>query len=291
MSHLNDIDNMYYRPFRYILVATLFFFLWQACDEDDPSVNASRLRLKLTDAASLVIRDLFVDISEISVFLVDNETGEGEWVILDFPGKAYDVLKLRNGKTVQLVDQYVPAGGELQQIRLKFGNDSRMVVITDVNIETIPLLIPPALEDGLVIDAIPMEMRLNTISNIVIDLNAALSVLITENNDHYLYPVARAFPEVYGGKLKGYVAPLGTNPYIKVIQDTDTFFSLPERENLGDEMMMFQFIGLKEGDWEVHFMPDPEANFKDTVIIAAIEEGQTFNISPKPVRLKPLTEE
>lgn len=294
MSHLNEIDNMYYRPFRYILVATLLLFLWQACNEDDPSVNASRLRLKLTDAASLVIKDLSVDIREISIFLVDNETGEGEWFILDFPGKVYDVLKLRNGKMVQLVDQYVPAGGELQKIRLKFGDDSRMTVITNENgeqLKTIPLLIPPALDDGLVIDAIPLEMRLNTISNMVIDLDAALSVRIAENDDSYLQPVARAFPEVYGGKLKGYVAPLGINPYIKVIQDTDTFFSLPEREKLGDEMMMFQFIGLKEGDWEVHFVPDPEANYKDTVIIVAIEEGKTFDISPKPVRLKPLVEE
>ncbi|WP_352422489.1 DUF4382 domain-containing protein [Proteiniphilum sp.] len=282
---------MRYQSFLYILTATLLLFSWQACDEDDPSVNASRLRLKLTDAASVVVRDLYVDISDISVFLVDTETREGEWVDLEFPGRTYDVLKLRNGKMVQLVDQYVPAGRELQQIRIKFGNDNYMVEITDVEIETIPLQIPPQLEEGLVIDAIPMEMRLNTISNMVIDLNAAISVRIMENGDRYLFPVARAFPEVYGGKLKGYVAPLDANPYVKVIQETDTFFSIPEIETAGDQMVMFQFIGLREGDWEVHFMPNPESNFKDTVIIATIEEGATFNISPKPVRLKRLTEE
>lgn len=282
---------MCYRPFRYTLLVSILLFLWLACDGEDPSVNASRLRLKLTDAASLVMKEFYVDIREISVFLVDTATYEGEWVVLDFSGKTYDVLKLRNGKMVQLVDQYLPAGTVLQQIKLKFGSDNHMVVITEKDIEPIPLRLPPELEEGLVIDALPMEMRLNTISSMVIDLNASLSVVITENGDHWLYPVARAFPEVYGGKMKGYVAPPEANPYVIVIQEPDTFFTFPEIENSGDQMLMFQFIGLKEGEWEIHFVPDPESNFKDTVIIADIEQEKTFDITPKPVRLKRLTEE
>lgn len=282
---------MCYRPFRYTLLVSILLFLWLACDGEDPSVNASRLRLKLTDAASLVMKEFYVDIREISVFLVDTATYEGEWVVLDFSGKTYDVLKLRNGKMVQLVDQYLPAGTVLQQIKLKFGSDNHMVVITEKDIEPIPLRLPPELEEGLVIDALPMEMRLNTISSMVVDLNASLSVVITENGDHWLYPVARAFPEVYGGKMKGYVAPPEANPYVIAIQEPDTFFTFPEIENSGDQMLMFQFIGLKEGEWEVHFVPDPESNFKDTVIIADIEQEKTFDITPKPVRLKRLTEE
>lgn len=288
MDYSREVYNMSYRPFRYILLITMLLFSWQACDSEDPSVNASRLRLKLTDATSLVIKEFNVDIREIAVFLVDTVTQEGEWITLEFSGKTYDILKLRNGKMVQLVDQYVPAGTELQQIKLVLGNDNLLKTNTD---SIIPLRIPPELEDGLVIDAIKMEMRLNTISSMVIDLNAALSVLKTEDGDNYLYPVARAFPEVYGGKLRGYVAPLEANPYVKVIQEKDTFLASPERENLGDQMVMFQFIGLKEGDWEVHFVPDPQSDFRDTMIIVTVEQGETFNITTKPVRLKRLSEE
>ncbi|SFL39635.1 DUF4382 domain-containing protein [Proteiniphilum acetatigenes] len=279
---------MRYRPFRYILLITVLLFSWQACDSEDPSVNASRLRLKLTDATSLVIKEFYVDIREVSVFLVDTTSEEGEWLTLDFSGSRYDILKLRNGKTVQLVDQYVPAGRELQQIKLVFGDDNMLQTNTD---SIIPLYIPSELEEGVIIDAVKMEMRLNTISSMVIDLNAALSVVKTEEGDNYLYPVARAFPEVFGGKLRGYVAPLEANPYVKVIQEKDTFLSIPERENLGDQMLMFQFIGLNEGDWEVHFVPDPQANFRDTVVIVTIEQGETFNIPTKPIRLKRLSEE
>ncbi|RNC65364.1 DUF4382 domain-containing protein [Proteiniphilum sp. X52] len=281
---------MRHRPFRYILLTTvlLFSFSWQACESDDPSANASRLRLKLTDAASLVIKEFYVDIREVSVFLVDTASQEGKWVSLKFSGSRYDVLKLRNGKTVQLVDQYVPAGTELQQIKLVFGNDNLLRTNTD---SIIPLHIPSELEEGVIIDAVKMEMRLNTISSMVIDLNAALSVVKTEKGDNYLYPVARAFPEVFGGKLRGYVAPLEANPYVKVIQEKDTFLSLPERENLGDQMLMFQFMGLKEGDWEVHFVPDPQANFSDTVVVVTVKQGETFNIPTKPIRLKRLSGE
>jgi hypothetical protein len=189
---------------------------------------------------------------------------------------------------VQLVDQYVPAGTELQQIKLLLGNDNRLKTNTD---SVIPLHIPPKLEDGLVIDAIKMEMRLNTISSMIIDLNAAFSVLKTAEGDNYLYPAARAFPEVYGGKLRGYVAPLNANPYVKIIQETDTLFASPDRENPNDQMAMFQFIGLKEGEWEVHLKADPESGYQDTVFIKTVETGKTVDITPKPVRLKSPTTE
>ena len=279
---------MRHRPFRYILLTTVLLFLWQACESEDSSVNASRLRLKLTDAASLVIKEFYVDIREVSVFLVDTASQEGKWVSLDFSRRRYDIFKLRNGKTVQLADQYVPAGTELQQIKLVFGNDNLLKTNTD---SIIPLYIPAKLEEGVLIDAVKMEMRANTISSMVIDLNAALSVVRTEEGDHYLYPVARAFPEVFGGKLRGYVAPLEANPHVKIMQGENVFLSLPERENAGDQMLMFQFIGLGEGDWEVHFVPDPQANFSDTVVVVTVKQGETFNIPTKPIRLKRLSGE
>jgi hypothetical protein len=235
-----------------------------------------------------VIKEFHVDIREISVYLVDTASREGEWVALKFSGKTYDILKLRNGKMAQLVDQYVPAGTELQQIKLVFGNENQLKDNID---SIIPLHIPTELQDGVVIDAMKMELRLNTISSMIIDLNAAFSVLKKENGDCFLYPMARAFPEIYGGKLRGYVAPIEANSYIKLIQDTDTLFASPEREKPDDQMVMFQFIGLKEGEWEVHMKPDPESGYRDTVFVCTVEAGKTADITPKPVRLKRLAGE
>ncbi|MEA4918370.1 DUF4382 domain-containing protein [Proteiniphilum sp.] len=266
---------MRYKLFRYILFIVPLYFLWQACDGDDPSVNASRLRLKLTDATSLVLKEFHVDIKEISVFLVDTVSNEGEWKTLEFSGKSYDILKLTNGKTVQLVDQYVPAGTKLQQVKLLFGDDNRMVTNTN---NVISLHIPTELQGGIVIDVIGMEMRLNTISSMIIDLNAAFSFREL-NGTYFLYPEARAFPETYGGKLKGQVAPIEASPSVAIVHEKDTFYTFPVRETFEAKTAMFQFIGLKAGEWEIHVFAHPESKFKDTVFVSNVEEGKTTDIT------------
>lgn len=284
---------MAYRQFRYILIFIVLIFSWQGCDSEDPSINASRFRLKLTDATSMLMKEFYVDIKEISVFLVDSATQEGEWKKLDFPGNHYDILKLMNGKMVQIVDQYLPAGTELQQIKLLFGSDNRMVVITD-SIKTIPLKLPPGLEDGLVIDAMKMQLQQNIISSMVIDLNASLSVFKAADGSYILNPVARAFPETYGGKLKGYVSPIAASPQIVITLDKDTLFTLPELDPPGDpnsEIGMYQFIGLKEGEWKVHLLPHPESGFRDSVFYWKVENGKTADITPRPIQLKIRPEE
>lgn len=267
--------------FRYILLAATLIFIWQACDSEDPSKNASFLRLKLTDATSFTIKEMYVDIREISVFLVDT-TQEGEWMPLNFSGREYNILELINGRTTILLEQFVPAGTKLHQIKLMLGHNNRFVTNKD---STVTLQIPTEFLEGIVIDAMDMEMLANTISSVIIDINASLSIR-ESNGNYFLHPEARAFPEIFGGKLKGFVSPLSANPYVVVVQDKDTFITKPEREAPGDPVGSFQFIGLKEGEWEVHMLPDPESEYLDTTFISTIETGKTFEITPKPIRLK-----
>ena len=90
----------------FLLVAFCLLLLFTACGEDDPSVNAGRLRVKLTDATDVSIKELYIDIREIAVFATDTTELEGEWVTLDYTGGEYNLLNLINGKKVDLVDQY-----------------------------------------------------------------------------------------------------------------------------------------------------------------------------------------
>ena len=86
-------------------VLLVLFIIIIGCDKGDSFNNAARLRIKITDAASLVIKEMYVDISEISVFVTDSSNTNGEWIALEFTGGEYNLLKLMNGKSVQLVDQ------------------------------------------------------------------------------------------------------------------------------------------------------------------------------------------
>ncbi len=80
-----------------------------------PGENAAWLRIKLTDAASPVIKELYLDINGIEVFVNDSKNSKGEWIPVSFQGSEYNLFKLMNGRTVLLAEQYIPAGGVLQK--------------------------------------------------------------------------------------------------------------------------------------------------------------------------------
>jgi len=268
---------MLYKVIQYSSLCLLLFLSLVSCSTDDPSENATRLRIRLTDAASLEIKELTIDIQSIEVMVADSLNREEEWVTLQFAGGEYNLLKLMNGKSVQLVDQYFPAGGRLQKIRLMLGNNNRL--LTTAN-EIIPLEIPSEMTEGIMIDNVDAELPSHIISSIVIDVNAALSV--RESNGNYsFHPVARAFPEIRGGSLRGYVAPVEANAFIAVVQATDTFLTLPEADG------MFMFTGLKEGTCEVHVMANPLTHYRDTLLTDSIVQGKITDITPRPIQLRP----
>ena len=145
--------------FPYYIIVTILIII-VSCSKEDVSENAARLRIKLTDATSLVLKELHVDIAEIYVFVTDSTSTEGEWVQLEFSGGEYNLLNLMNGKTVQLVDQYFPAYKEIEKIRLQLGNNNRILTVTD---KPIPLQLSPEIIDGLIINNIEVDLATNEI--------------------------------------------------------------------------------------------------------------------------------
>src|SRR5690554_7702173 len=121
---------MLYKAFKYSLLILLLSSSFISCGKEDPSVNATRLRIKLTDAASPVIKELHIDIQRIEVVVADTTASEGEWEPLQFTGGEYNLLTLMNGRSVQLVDQYFPAGGILRKIKMVLGNNNRILTTT-----------------------------------------------------------------------------------------------------------------------------------------------------------------
>lgn len=262
---------------RYMVVVSTIMLSLVACGDEDISENAARLRIKLTDSASPVVKELNFDIKAIEVYATDTVTNEGEWVPLAFEGGKYNLLALRNGKTVDLVDQYFPAGKRIEQVKLIPGINSYFV---PVGANNIPLNIPPEIAEGIVIDNVNLLLSSHIISSIVIDVNVTHSVR-ESNGNYFLYPVARAFAETFGGKLRGYVAPVEVISFVAIVQETDTLITLPEADG------MFMFTGLNPGPWEVYLLTSPEAGYRDTLFTETIEDGKLKEILPKPITLLP----
>jgi len=268
---------MLYQSIRYLAIIIAILLSFVACGKEDVSENAARLRIKLTDAASPVIRELYIDIRQIEVYVTDTTDNDGEWVQLEFTGGEYNLLQLMNGKTVQLVDQYFPAGNRIEKIKLIPGNNNRFITVTTDNI---PLSIPPEMAEGIIIENVNAILTDHIITSVVIDVNAALTVR-ESNGNYFLHPAARAFPETFGGKLRGFVAPVEAAAFIAIVQDGDTLMTLPEADG------MFMFTGLTPGPWEVHLRAHPEANYRDTVFTDTIVAGQVRDITPKPIKMWP----
>lgn len=257
------------------LITLLLFF---SCAKEDVSENAARLRIKLTDAAAPVLKEMFLDIETIEVLATDTAGNAGEWVSLSFTGGEYNLLKLMNGRTVQLTDQYFPAGGKIDKIRITLGNHNRIVTITDA---VIPLQKSPAIAEHLIIHDVDAALTANNIISIVIDINAALSVR-EANGNYFLDPRARAYPETYGGSLRGYVVPPQASPVVLITCEGDSLLTLPE----GTEGM-FLFTGLHEGPWKIHLIANPSAGYRDTIFTDTVVRGKITEITPKPIRLRP----
>ena len=270
---------MLYKAFKYSLLILLLSSSFISCGKEDPSVNATRLRIKLTDAASLVIKELHIDIQRIEVVVADTTGSEGEWEPLQFTGGEYNLLTLMNGRSVQLVDQYFPAGGILRKIKMVLGNNNRILTTTG---QMISLNLPSEMVEGIIIDNINAALPANIITSIVIDVNAALSVR-ESNGNYFLHPSARAFPETFGGSLRGYVSPVEADAIVVIIRERDTLLSLPE----GDRGM-FLFTGLNPGPWEVQVIANPLSNYSDTIFTDTVVQGKITEITPNPIRLKPL---
>lgn len=153
-----------------------------------------------------------------------------------------------------------------------------MVTVTD---KPIPLEKSPNVIEHLIIDNVNAALPAHFIVGIVIDINAALSVYEL-NGNYYLDPRARAFPETYGGSLRGFVAPIEASPVVLITREGDSLFSIPEGSD-----GMFLFPGLEEGAWKVHLFANPESGYRDTIFFSdTIRKGSVTEITPKPIRLQ-----
>lgn len=256
------------------LLTLLLVLFAVSCSKNDPSVNATRLRISLTDAplsskdGDVIITELNVDIEKIEVSMVDSVDSSVEnWVTLTHNGELHNVLSLTNGKQKQIVDQYFPTG-VLRQLRITFGGNSNMKangVMKDV-------VLDPSARDGIVFD-VNANLYANYISNIILDLNAALS--LHEDNGNFIFnPSIRVFAEASTGSLKGYALPQNANPIVVITNKIDTLLTMPEFTD-----GLFVFMGLSAGEWDIHVLSDPALGYRDSIFSDTVYIGQTTDLS------------
>src|SRR5688572_30990825 len=159
-------------------LAGLAIFIFVACNKDGNTTTD--LRIHLTDNPYNAT-EVNVDIQQVRVNFRDDSTG---WVDLETNAGIYNLLDFQNGIDTLIAQLTVPTG-TLKEIRFVLGTQNSIKIDSSVY----PLKIPSGGSSGL---KLKLNKKLNAhLDSLVIDFDAALSILQNGTGDFHLKPVLK----------------------------------------------------------------------------------------------------
>lgn len=221
-----------------LLFATILSLSLFACKKNNNNTGStSHVTVKLTDAPG-AFDAVIVNIK--SVVIVTN-TGEHT---LNLSGGPIDILRLRLGKDTVLADQDIPAG-TIQQVRLVLNDSGNRVIIGGISHD---LTTPSGQTSGVKLN-VHENLTAGIEYTMLLDFDAAQSIVLTGNGKYILKPVIRAIPQAVSGAITGIVSPASASPKVYAITGTDTVGTV------ADATGKFYFPGLAAGTYNVEFVP------------------------------------
>ena len=248
-----------------LLSTILLCLVLFSCEEE----KNARIEVWLTDDPG-DFQEVNVDIQGVEIHSseIDHERG---WQALSVTPKVLNLLELANGNETYLGDLELP-GGRISQIRLKLGDNNTV----KVNDETFPLSTPSAQQSGLKLQI--HEVLAEGISyKIVLDFDAAKSVVENGTGSFSLKPVVRAVTEAQNGAIKGKVDPAG--PVAISVMAAEDVVSTTTSDDNGE----FLIRGLEPATYRLVFDgPGSEPVVEKTgveVSLGAVTDVGTVNLS------------
>jgi hypothetical protein len=247
------------------LIAGIAIIMGNCSDKDNisPSGNA-RLEVRLTDDPA-GFDAIYIDIQDVK-YNVTGDDANG-WTSLTGVNKGvYNLLDLVNDKDTLLGNTDIP-GGRLHQLRLVLGSNNTIVV----DGVSYPLETPSAQQSGLKLN-IQQDIEAGILYTLLLDFDAAKSVVKTGNKKYHLKPVIRTIIDAVGGSIAGYVKPPEIITAVYAIQGTDTVATTFTGLNGG-----YIIKGVTPGSYDLHFYPT-DILFKQTTINGITVTGGKVSI-------------
>lgn len=188
-----------------------------ACDKNDDEqagTGAARMEVRMTDAPG-DYKAVFVDIQSVQIHTDANANDNSEgWTTLSNinPG-VYNLLDFANGRDTLLAASNLPAG-HISQIRLILGNNNSLVLKDG---SSKPLKTPSGQQSGLKVK-IDADLVSDVTYVVMLDFDAAKSVVARGNGDYNLKPVIRTITNAVAGGIRGNVTPAMAGNEINVIE-------------------------------------------------------------------------
>jgi len=248
--------------FLFTAILSLLFF---ACKKNNNNSSTAHVTVKLTDAPGAF------DAVILNVKSVVVVTNNGEHT-LNVNGGPIDILRFRLGKDTVLADQDIPAG-TIQQVRLVLNDSGNRVIIGGISYD---LTTPSGQTSGVKLN-VHDNLTAGIAYTMLLDFDAARSIVLTGNGKYILKPVIRAIPQAVSGALTGTVSPAAASPKVYAIMGTDTLGTV------ADATGKFYFPGLAAGTYNVQFVPVSPYAVKTvtgiTVVNGAVKDMGTVTIT------------
>ncbi len=222
---------------RFFIVGALAIAVAFTSCKDDNSASATKFSVKMTDAPG-AYQSLLLNVKEIQVITSDGTT------TMPVGTEPFDILHFRMGKDTLLASQDIPAG-QLQEIRLVLNETGNTVTINNVIYD---LTTPSAQSSGLKLK-VNADLSAGSQYTLLLDFDAAKSIVKTGNGKYILKPVIRAIPQAVSGAMRGVISPATASPKIYAITGTDTIGTV------SDSTGNFYFQGLTAGTYKVNIVP------------------------------------
>lgn len=208
-----------------------------SCSNEDQN---ARLEIRLTDAPG-DYEEVNIDIQGIEIHSEGGDATSG-WKSLNVQKGIYNLLDLTNGVDTLLAATELPAG-KVSQIRLILGEDNTV----KVDGEEMAMATPSAQQSGLKLN-VHATLTEGITYRILLDFDAARSVVKTGSGAYNLKPIIRSVTEATSGAIKGVVSPAESAPAIFAIVANDTIST-----TYADSTGKFLLRGVPEGIYTISF--------------------------------------
>ena len=253
--------------------SVLALFVFRCSDSTSPETGQGQLKITMVDSPA-EYDEVNIVVTRVEVHRANNDSTNG-WFIINNNTATYDLLRLRNGASVILGNNYLDAGS-YTQIRLIIGTGSNIVV----NGVTYPLEIPSGEQTGVKLNH-AFEIQSGVIYELILDFDAEHSIVLTGNGQYKLKPVIRLVPAIISGTISGKINPISAAGYVYAISGTDTSVTIAE-SILGS----FKLMALTQRTYRVEISSANPAYNDTTITNVAVVAQQNIDLGTINLSLK-----
>jgi hypothetical protein len=235
-----------------------------SCKKDNTG-GTTKVQIRMTDAPG-AFDQINLSVKEIVLF------SDGKPYKFTAQSSVFNILDFRIGSSKP--DILVASGdmpsGDITEIRLVLNDNGNTIVVGGVSQ---PLTTPSGQSSGWKVKLTENPSLVPDVTySLLLDFDAAKSIVTTGNGKYLLKPVVRGITIATSGLISGTVLPLGAHPEVLVIAGQDTVGTVADALT-----GKYTVGGLKAGTYSVKYAP--VTGYRDsTVRNVNVSLGQNTNL-------------